>query len=274
MKNKSNKYYVGDLASHFGVSSDTIRLYDKMGILHPAEVSESGYRVYNREDFICMDYVMRLRKLNMPLEEIKELVNSSDIERAEAVMQVQSRVLEEKIAELRSMQLMVTDYRKSFSNVIQHMGKIEEEVSPLMIMKEVTDSVADVMMKFNDLTQDYVPKFTFTTTKEKYANPSAWEDIINPDTRQNFYDYAITLIDDEGFSERMNLEKMGFTVLKPHKSIHAILKAYTNRDYSEFYRCRDYLIENGYELAGNPIFRLVSVRSYDVSYYDFWAPVV
>lgn len=221
-----------------------------------------------------MDYVMRLRKLNMPLEEIKELVNSSDIERAEAVMQVQSRVLEEKIAELRSMQLMVTDYRKSFSNVIQHMGKIEEEVSPLMIMKEVTDSVADVMMKFNDLTQDYVPKFTFTTTKEKYANPSAWEDIINPDTRQNFYDYAITLIDDEGFSERMNLEKMGFTVLKPHKSIHAILKAYTNRDYSEFYRCRDYLIENGYELAGNPIFRLVSVRSYDVSYYDFWAPVV
>ena len=217
---------------------------------------------------------MRLRKLNMPLEEIKELVNSSDIERTEAVMQVQSRVLEEKIAELRSMQLMVTDYRKSFSNVIQHMGKIEEEVSPLMIMKEVTDSVADVMMKFNDLTQDYVPKFTFTTTKEKYANPSAWEDIINPDTRQNFYDYAITLIDDEGFSERMNLEKMGFTVLKPHKSIHAILKAYTNRDYSEFYRCRDYLIENGYELAGNPIFRLVSVRSYDVSYYDFWAPVV
>lgn len=169
---------------------------------------------------------------------------------------------------------MVTDYRKSFSNVIQHMGKIEEEISPLMIMKGVTDSVADVMMKFNDLTQDYVPKFTFTTTKEKFTNPLAWEDILNPDTRQNFYDYAITLIDDEGFSERMNLEKMGFTVLKPHKSIHAILKAYTNRDYSEFYRCRDYLIENGYELAGNPIFRLVSVRSYDVSYYDFWAPVV
>lgn len=274
MEEKKNKYYVGDLASHFGVSRDTIRLYDKLGLLHPSEVSDNRYRIYNREDFICMDYIMHLRRLNMPLEEIGSLVNSSNIERAEAAMQVQARILEEKIEELKSLQLMVADYRRSFSNAIQNMGKITIETSPTIIVSEVTGSIAEGMNKFNQLTKDYVPKFTFSATKEKFTDPGMWENFLDPQTRQNFYDYTLTLLDDAAFAERMDLESMGFTVLKPQKSIHGILRAYTNKDYSEFIRCRDYILDGGFALAGDPMFRTVSIRSYDVAYYDFWVPIL
>ena len=50
------KYHIGELAAYYGVSSDTLRLYDKKGILSPKK-DVNGYRVYSREDMIFLDYV-------------------------------------------------------------------------------------------------------------------------------------------------------------------------------------------------------------------------
>lgn len=270
---KKDRYFVGDLAAHFNVSRDTIRLYDKLGLIHPTEVGENRYRVYSREDFICMDYIMRLRKLGMPLKEIKSLVNSSSIERAEAVMQVQEKVLGEKIEELKSLQNMASDYRKSFGNAISNMGEITIEESPVFILQIVEDSLSQSMDNFEKLATEYVPKFTFLVKAETFSNEDAWGDLVDPRDRSSFSDYAVTLIDDGMFSKKMDLKARGFTVVPSHKSVHAILKAHTNKDYSDFYRIRDYILDNGYELCADAMYRVISVRNYDITYYDFWAPI-
>lgn len=271
---KENKFFVGDLATHFGVSRDTIRLYDKMGLLHPTEIGENKYRIYTREDFICMDYIMRLRKLNMPLEEIKELVNSSNIERSEATMQIQAKNLEEKIEELKNLQTMVNDYRKSFSSAILHMGQIMVETSPCIIYQKIDGSIADVMQNFNRLTTAYIPKFTFLMSIENFLSEESWADFENSKERSRLLDYAVTLIDDNRFAEKLDLEQMGFMVTKPQKSVHAYLKVQTNRDYTDFRRCRNFIVEQGYQLVGEPIFRVVSIRYNDTAYYEFWAPIL
>ena len=97
MEDRKDLYYIGELAEYFGVSRDTLRLYDKVGILSPKKDEKNQYRTYSREDFICLDYVMRLRKINMSLEDINMMINDCTIERAEAVMQVQEKILEDKI---------------------------------------------------------------------------------------------------------------------------------------------------------------------------------
>ena len=35
MEDRKDLYYIGELAEYFGVSRDTLRLYDKVGILSP-----------------------------------------------------------------------------------------------------------------------------------------------------------------------------------------------------------------------------------------------
>ena len=137
MENKKIEYHVGELAEYFGVSKDTLRLYDKMGILSPVKNEQNGYRVYSRADFICLDYIMRLKSLNMPLDDIKMMINDCTIERAEAIMQVQDKILEDKIEELRRLRIVVQDYQKSFSRVIQNLGQITIEESPTLIFKEI-----------------------------------------------------------------------------------------------------------------------------------------
>lgn len=52
---KDKKYYTaGEIAAISGVSTRTIRFYDKKGLLKPAAFSESGYRLYTKESFTAL----------------------------------------------------------------------------------------------------------------------------------------------------------------------------------------------------------------------------
>ena len=276
MENKKIEYHVGELAEYFGVSRDTLRLYDKMGILSPVKNAQNGYRVYSRADFICLDYIMRLKSLNMPLEDIKMMINDCTIERAEAVMQVQDKILEDKIEELKNLQMVVRDYQKSFSKAIQNMGQITIEESETLIYKEVGTSMKETMAEFNRLTSTHVAKFTFVAPKDRYFDDRIWEKIIDPEVRREFLSYAITLVDDEQFTDHQDFPRDTFQVIPPQKCVHATLKTFTNRDYSDFVRIKDYIKENGFILTGNPMYRTISVRNnsqQSVDYYEFWAPI-
>lgn len=273
MEDRKDLYYIGELAEYFGVSRDTLRLYDKVGILSPKKDEKNQYRTYSREDFICLDYVMRLRKINMSLEDINMMINDCTIERAEAVMQVQEKILEDKIEELRSLQIMVKDYQKSFSNAIQNMRQISIEESPVFIYSDVKSSMTEVMSNFTALTKTHVPKFTFVADRNHYFTM----DFDDPEERKNYLHYAITLVDDENFIEKPDFPHDMFHVIKPGKCVHAILKTYTNRDYSDFFMCRQFILDHDLKLNGDPIFRTLSVRNdkkKSVDYYDFWAPIV
>lgn len=274
MKDKKIAYSVGEMAEYFGVSRDTLRLYDKMGIISPEKNEGNGYRVYSRADFICLDYVMRLKSLGMPLEDIKMMINDCTIETAEAMMQVQDKLIDEKIRELKSLQLMVRDYQKSFSNTIMQMGQITVEASPLMIYKDIGSSMKDTMAAFNRLTREHIPKFTFIIQKENFFNTEL--DLTDQNVRNKIMDYAMTLLDDELLSQQDDFPKDAFQVVEPMKCVHAILRFYTNRDYSDLGRVRNYILENGYEVAGPVMMRMVSARNnmkLNVDYYDLWLPI-
>ncbi len=72
MKYKLDDYKVGEIAKFYGVSVDTVRFYDRKGVLKPEKKSDNNYRTYNKEEFISMDYIMRLRSLGISIENIKK----------------------------------------------------------------------------------------------------------------------------------------------------------------------------------------------------------
>lgn len=273
MDEKQYRYHVGEIAEYFGVSRDTLRLYDKVGILSPQKDPHNQYRVYTREDLIALDFVMRLKKINIPLEDIKMLVNDCTIERMEAMMQVQAKILEDKLEELKGLQIMVNDYQKIFSNMIKHMGEIGIEESPVFICKRVEGSMIDTMDAFNRLTKARVPKFTFVLPRERFVDRDAWKGFEFSETRQKLCEFAITMIDDEDFIGKPSFPRDQFQVILPCKCVHAVIKANTGRDYSDFYKCRDYVLDHGLTLTGDPMFRTSAIQYNNVAYYEFWAPV-
>lgn len=269
---KKRTYQVGELASYFNVTRDTIRHYDKIGILHPQEISKSGYRLYTREDFICMEYVMRLKKLGIPLSQIKKLVNDSTIEEAEEMMELQAVEIARQIEELQNMQVMVEDYRISYRRAVELLGKIVVKTVPEMIYIPIKSSLMESMEDITSLTKNYVPKFTFVMNSVVFEEKQ-YIDLLNAENRQNYFDYAVTLENELGLEEvPENLtDRMG---IRPEcKCIYSVIKIDTGKNYDEFEKCRNYIIDNGYKLRGDVHLRLIFLSAYNEAYYEFVAPV-
>lgn len=72
-------YKINEVATIAGVSTHTLRYYEKEGILPPIARDSGGRRVYSEENIVWLDIVTCLKKTNMPVKEIKEIVRLSII---------------------------------------------------------------------------------------------------------------------------------------------------------------------------------------------------
>ncbi len=78
---------VNEVRKLTGVSIRTLQYYDKIGLLHPAEYSESGYRLYDDTALEKLQQILLFRELEFPLKDIKVIMDSPDFDRSKALEQ-------------------------------------------------------------------------------------------------------------------------------------------------------------------------------------------
>ena len=91
---------IGELASECGCSVETIRYYEKIGLLPKATRSESGYRLYSEEDHSRLLFIRRSRGLGFSLDDIRELLSLADRQQ-ESCAGVDAKV-EQQLVQVRS----------------------------------------------------------------------------------------------------------------------------------------------------------------------------
>ena len=99
---------IGDLAKRVGVTVRTVRYYEELGLFSPANISPGGFRLYTESDLRKLNYIKRFRDLDFPLNEILQLLSSSDgsqnkldkISSSLALLQKQLEQVENKMKEL------------------------------------------------------------------------------------------------------------------------------------------------------------------------------
>lgn len=68
-------YRIGELAQRYQVNKDTLRFYDKCGLLVPSSRSESGYRIYTENDEQRLAFILRAKAIGFSLTDIEELLS-------------------------------------------------------------------------------------------------------------------------------------------------------------------------------------------------------
>jgi DNA-binding transcriptional MerR regulator len=68
-------FTVGALANNAGVNVETVRYYEKIGLMPKPKRKESRYRVYDESDLARLKFIFRAKQLGFTLKEIKELLN-------------------------------------------------------------------------------------------------------------------------------------------------------------------------------------------------------
>ena len=89
---------IGDLADRTGLTVRILHHYDKIGLLTPSVRSEAGYRLYDRTDIARLYRIQALRRLNLSLSEVAQIIDDQGAELG-AVIHQQILGLERQIAQ-------------------------------------------------------------------------------------------------------------------------------------------------------------------------------
>ncbi|MBX6368589.1 MAG: helix-turn-helix domain-containing protein [Rhodospirillales bacterium] len=69
---------IGELGRRTGTNVETIRYYERIGLLEPPARTAAGYRSYRADDVQRLSFVRRARALGFSLDEIRELLGLAD----------------------------------------------------------------------------------------------------------------------------------------------------------------------------------------------------
>lgn len=70
----TGQHKISDAAELTGISVDTLRYYEKIGLLCNIFRTESGIRLYSDKDISRINFIKRAQRMNFSLDEIKDLL--------------------------------------------------------------------------------------------------------------------------------------------------------------------------------------------------------
>ena len=87
------EYTIKKLSLLAGVSTRTLRYYDEVGILKPARINSSGYRIYGKKEIDRLQQILFYRELDISLDNIKQILFSPDYDETNALIEQRKNLL-------------------------------------------------------------------------------------------------------------------------------------------------------------------------------------
>lgn len=105
---------IGALSERSGVNIETVRYYEKIGVMPPTQRSAGGHRIYGAEHVSRLHFVRRGRELGFSLDELRELLRLVDghaytCAEVHALMVKHLADIHCKIADLRRLERVMSD---------------------------------------------------------------------------------------------------------------------------------------------------------------------
>ena len=112
------KYFsIGEAAKAVHTTTETLRHYDRIGLVKPSKKDEwTNYRYYTEQDIVRLNTVRALQLMDLSLKEIKKVLEYDDLEKIVAFLSQAEKKADEKIVALQysksKIQLAKADYEK------------------------------------------------------------------------------------------------------------------------------------------------------------------
>lgn len=87
---------INEVAKLTGVTVRALHHYDKIGLLKPMKVTESGYRIYGEKELETLQQILFFRELDFSLNEIKEIMQNPSYDKTEALRKQKELLLQKR----------------------------------------------------------------------------------------------------------------------------------------------------------------------------------
>ncbi len=155
------KYFtVGEAAKAIHTTSETLRHYDRIGLVKPSKKDEwTNYRYYAEQDIVRLNTVRALQLMDLPLQEIKKVLEYDDLEKIVDFLAQAEKKADEKIAALQysksKIQLAKADYERKLQEHKNLNGTVLKDIPERVILLSDTLEVPTLENLWNYLSHFY-----------------------------------------------------------------------------------------------------------------------
>lgn len=163
------EYTVQKLAQMAGVSARTLRYYDEIGILKPARINSSGYRIYGQREVDRLQQILFYRELGLSLEGIKDIVTAPSFDGLNALKEHREKLLEKR----EQLDLLIANVEKTIAFAEGRITMTDKEKFEGFKQKLIDENEKkysqEIRAKYGDDQVDRSNQKIKDMTKEQYA---------------------------------------------------------------------------------------------------------
>lgn len=199
-----SKYKIGEIAKIFNISTDTLRFYEKEGLL-VAKRESNGYRVYSIFDVWKLNVIKTLKSLGVGLKDIKEFLNNRSVENEKFLLEMELDFIEKELASLHYQ-------KKELTNRIQLLEDASQNTYYNQVRLEFIEERKVLYLDYEFSTDNEVD-LAFSSLSKKF------KEVIHFFNR----DFGMILPLDKIKNKQFNHYKSGFLVVRDGLGFDAII---------------------------------------------------
>lgn len=114
---KEKFFTIGEISKLYNIGLDSIRYYEKMGVLSPKRNPENNYRLYTLKDISRLTAIRELMALNFSLEEIKAFYENHNVDSTISMLEKELKSVNENILKLYEAKNSIEARLKKITNI-------------------------------------------------------------------------------------------------------------------------------------------------------------
>ena len=124
------KYFsIGEAAKAVHTTSETLRHYDRIGLVKPGKKDEwTNYRYYTEKDIVRLNTVRALQVMDLSLQEIKKVLEYDDLEKIVDFLRQAEKKADQKIEALEYSKLKIQRAREDYEKKLQKQENLKGPV--------------------------------------------------------------------------------------------------------------------------------------------------
>ncbi|MBN3554708.1 MerR family transcriptional regulator [Fictibacillus nanhaiensis] len=165
-------FSTGEVSKQYGVSVRTLRYYDQIGLLLPSIKSDSGTRMYTKEDLQLLEKITLLKSLSLPLTEIKKIIGEVTIK---DILVVQKKDVQTQLDQLQS----ASEKINTLLHILELQGELDWEHILSLVQANEGAKIAEKNQTWEKLFSDNERKtLQNSLPKLEDASTAKWVNII------------------------------------------------------------------------------------------------
>lgn len=171
---RKDEYLVGEIAEALGISADTVRYYNKMGIVAPLRKAANNYRYFDLNAVSNLHSVTLLRSFGVPVEKIQGCFDPQNIEALMERLQDTNGDILREIERLRQQQEELLRFCDFLRQVGTPYNQVTVRRSPQwqVVYEEHKLDIAHMVKNFNAVMDQKkrLPSYAFILPKESFLS--------------------------------------------------------------------------------------------------------